>query len=999
MGCRRTAENCSAALAYDPGVSRRPLITAVSLLFLVSGVSSLIFETAWTRLFLGLFGHGIHSTSAVLAAFMGGLGLGALVAGRKASGLSRPLKVYALLELAIGAWVATSVLQVRAADLAAGVILAHSGSPAAADAVAWVVAFGLLLVPSSLMGATLPILCRALISEEAAIGRVFGLLYGINTLGAVVGVVGTGFWLIRYWGVHTSLWLGCGLNLVAAVGALWIDRSAGAAPDREVQSLGDPVDEGGVGWVVIVVAVAGWCAMAFEVVWIRLFVFILGSSILSLSTVLGTLLLAMALGSVLLPRLVRERRRHLWALGWSQLILGVSAVGGLMMMERLQGLLDVVSTLIGGGAPLGAGSGRVLVVAAVIFIPGLAMGATLPAATGVISDLRSAERGIGRLYAANTLGNILGALGAGYLLVPVLGAARAMIMLAAVNLLVAAWVFLRTAAGGSVRRWLPVAVVVLAVVGVGAVLDGDGLQTVFSDRKSYGRLIEVSEGLRGTVTVQDIPPLPILAANVDKQGLFSVGAGYRLLAVDGVDVAGSSPDLRTTQKMQAHIPLLLHGSPRRILQIGHGSGSTALEVGFYRPEVFDLVEINPRVIEEAHRWFPQWAGGQFEAIFTDAKNFVRRTSRQYDVILNDSTYPGHAGSSQLYSADHFQACRDRLAPGGIVSTWLPVDLPPESFAMVLASFRSVFPEVEFWLPLNCWNKHGVLVGSLEKLEPRLERLRWGRWPEGVAESLATIGLNDPDVFASSMMLNTGGVETLATGARLNSDDRPYLEYPARGWVVSGERFWSQTLEEIRKRTSATTTHEKAVDSLIEGQLLLLGGDADAALERYARAQDLWPGHSGPAKLREDILMFRAQAGLQSLEGSSVPSIERLQDIVRQCPFSARAHFELGRALFEGRRYEEAISHLEVAAEDGQGLDRAWLFLGDIWALAGRPAEAEHCYRQYLGLNPPALEILAALGDVVAEQGRPAEARSIYKQADALSPGSEMIAERLKAVGR
>jgi len=180
---------------------------------------------------------------------------------------------------------------------------------------------------------------------------------------------------------------------------------------------------------------------------------------------------------------------------------------------------------------------------------------------------------------------------------------------------------------------------------------------------------------------------------------------------------------------------------------------------------------------------------------------------------------------------------------------------------------------------------------------------------------------------------------------------------------------------------------------------LLGGDSDAALEAYAQAHELWPEHTGPAKLREDILMFRAQADLQSMEGSGAAPVGRLQDIVRQCPFSALAQFELGRVLFDGRRFAEAVPHLERAVNDGQGLDRAWLFLGDIRALAGQPAEAEHCYRQYLAGNPPALEILAALGDVIAEQGRKTDARVVYEQAEALAPGSEMLAERLKAVGR
>ncbi len=982
--------------AYHPSVNRRTLIVAVSGLFFLSGASGLIFETAWTRLFLSLFGHGIHTTSAVLAAFMGGLGFGALIAGRKAGRVRRPLRVYAILELAVAAWVVTSPLQVRVADLIVGVLAARSESLLVSDVVAWGVAFGLLVVPAALMGATLPVLCRSLIVEEATIGRVFGLLYGINTIGAVIGVFGAGYWSILHLGVKGSLWLGCSLNLAAAAGAMLLDRRQVSLRPRPEMPSEQPRtgDDRTLRVIQVIVGVAGACAMAYEVVWIRLFVFILGSSILSLAQVLGTLLLALGLGALILPRLVGSRSRHLAALGWSQALLALAAVGGVVALGRLDEVLAVIASAGGFADPLSSIWGRALVVGVIVFLPGLAMGATLPAATGAISDLRDAERGIGALYAANTIGNIVGALTAGYLLVPALGAARSLGVVAACNLVLASMVAVQFGARRGFRRWVPAAVALVAAGVVIVSIGADSFRAVFSDQKAYGQLVEVSESLRGTVTVQDVPPLPILAANADKQGLFSVGAGYRLLAVDGVDVAGSSPDLRTTQLMQAHVPLLLHGSPRRVLQIGHGSGATALEVGLYSPEVFDLAEINPRVITEAHRWFPRWRGAHFNPVFTDAKNFVRRSSRTYDVILNDSTYPGHRGSSQLYSEDHFWACRQRLAPGGIVSTWLPVDLPPESFAMVLASFRSVFPESSFWLPLNCWNKHGVLVGSLEPIDEAVLRVRGGSWPAGVAESLAEIGLDDPEVFASSLVLNSAGVEDMARGSRHNTDDRPFLEYPARGFSVSGEQFWSETLEQISLRMPPVVGKARAVESLIEGQLFLLEGRSDAALAAYGRAGQLWPGHPGPIKLQEDVQLFRAQENLRMAAAGTSDPLPQLEAAVARCPFSALARFELGHALFERRRFAEAAPHLQAALELGEDLDRAWLFLGDIWAMAGQPAGAEHCYRSYLEENPPALEILIALGDVVAEQGREEEARALFERADELSPGSDEVARRL-----
>jgi len=287
-----------------------------------------------------------------------------------------------------------------------------------------------------------------------------------------------------------------------------------------------------------------------------------------------------------------------------------------------------------------------------------------------------------------------------------------------------------------------------------------------------------------------------------------------------------------------------------------------------------------------------------------------------------------------------------------------------------------------------------LVGSLAPIDEAILRVLRESWPPGVAESLAEIGLHDPEVFTAGMVLDAGGVESLARGARKNTDDRPFLEYPARGFSVSGEQFWAETLEQIASRMPPDVGKAKAIESLIEGQLFLLEGHSDAALAAYDRAAKIWPSHPGAIKLQEDVWLFRAQEDLRTAAEGGVDAIPALQSAVARCPFSALAHFELAGALFERRQFAEAGPHLEAALELGEGLDRAWLFLGDIQAMVGQPALAERCFRFYLEENPPAFEILIALGDVVAEQGREEEAEALYERAETLSPGSEIVARRL-----
>lgn len=976
-------------IRYDESVQRRYLIPVTVGLFALSGASSLIFETAWTRLYLDLFGHGIHSTSSVLAAFMAGLGLGALAERRLPC--TRPFRCYAALEFLISLWVFGSPSLVQGADhLAAGGMLRPG--------FLWLLSFAMLLVPTSMMGATLPLLARALIQREEQIGRIFGLLYGINSLGAVVGVLGAGIWGLLHLGLHGTLLVGCGLSLVASAGAIFLDRGA-----RDIFQQEGEEGEGGESrirlFLYLTAALAGMTAMAWEVLWIRAFVFVLESSILSLSLVLGVLLLALGLGSSLFPRLCRHRSSHLQALVWVQTILGVAGLGGLWILSHLNLVLPLLSSLLSGASPLDSFGGRFLLAASVVFVPGVLMGATMPAISGGIEGIRKIDASLGRLYASMTFGNIAGALIGGFVLIPRFGLSHSMLFLAGLNLLTGLLVLLLLPKSPLKKRVWSAALLLGLLAVLPFLAGGLDLHRLFADRKSHARLVAVSEGLRGTVTLFEVPPLPILASNADRASLFSVGAGYRMISVEGVDVAGSSPDLRTTQKMQAEVPLMLHGSAKEVLQIGYGSGETAHEVILHHPESFDLVEINPQVIEEAREFFGSWQSRGYHPIFADAKNYLRRSRRKYDAILNDSTYPGLEGSSQLYSVDHFRAGREHLRPGGVFSTWLPVDLPAETFAMILSSFRSVFPECSYWLPLNCWNKHGVLVGTVGKMKEMEERLSRVTFPPAVAASLAEIGLAGRKSFLSCRVLDAAGIRAISEGVAVNSDDHPYLEYPLRGFSVSGEGFWSETLRLIRKWQVVDAPCSSCVGNLLSGQIRLMAGEADRALELYERAGRECPTHPGPQKLREDVLLFQAQEAFERARDAEMKNERKaaksaLEEAVRLCPFSAAAKIELGRLCFEDRELKRAVELLEKGIRMAERGGKAWLILGDAHMLQSRFSEAEFDYRSYLDIeggeeNP---EILAALAQAEAGQGRFEEAMSTVNRALSLRPGDRQIEE-------
>jgi len=983
---------------------RSPAVLPLALLFLLSGASGLVYETAWSRIFQDLFGHTVHTNAAVLAGFMAGLGLGAGVAGRYADLLRRPVRAYALLEIAVVVLVWTSPAQVAAVDRVLPVLAGAGWAETAwASLLRWLAAFVLVVAPTSLMGATLPVLCRARIATDAEIGRVFGSLYGANTIGAVVGVLAAGSWLIRSVGVEATLRIGCGLGLAAALGALLLPEGAPPAP-RGPRVRGDRVVPRPV---LVAVFVSGFVVLAAEVVWIRVLAFVLDSNILSFTLVLGSLLLALGVGSVLFPRLVTDRRRHLAAFGWIQLAVGLAVGGTVVVLVRLDRAVELLSALAPGDDPFSSWIGRGAIAAAVLLVPGLLMGAALPAATGAVRGREGAARGIGSLYAATTLGNICGALAAGYLLIPLAGGGRTLVAVAAASAASGVAVLAWRREGRSVMR--PAAAAAIAAVMVGwlwAAVSPQLAEALAGRRNPHAVTVAVEEGIRGTVTISDVPPLPVVSTVTEPwRGVPPVAAGYRMIAVDGVDVAGTSPDLRTTQRMQAHLPLLLHGSARRVLQVGFGSGETTFEVLRHPGLRFDVAEINPDVVRFATRHFPQFAADGWRAVFADARNWVRTSRDTYDVILNDSTYPGIAGSSLLYSADHLAACRDRLAPGGIVSTWLPVDLPPESLRVVLATYRSAFPHVSFWLATNCLNKHGVLVGSLEPQERALARLRSGGWPAEVSAGLADSGYGDPEVLASVRVLDGADIEALAAGAEVNSDDRPILEYPARGVEVAADAYWRETVRLILSRFGppapgpARDTLRECVRRILSGQLALLDGDPDLALEFYRRAAATAPRHPGPRRLAEDIRIFRAQAAFEdaaaaAARGETDRVLERLRLATELFPRSAPVRLELGRALLAAGRPGEAAPHLEAALVLAERLPEVLLLHGDAALASGRAAEAEASYRAHLEVVPASPRVVAALGEAVAAGGRPDEAAGLLRRALELAPDDPAIARRL-----
>jgi spermidine synthase len=788
-----------------PGPAPAGLPVFLFLLF-TSGFASLVYEVVWTRTLLSVFGATVYASGTVLTSFMCGLGLGGYLAGRWGDRIVlSPLRVYALLELIIGLYaLAFPWLLAGITALYVGAFGLLGGSFTLFAMVRFALAFLVLLLPATMMGATLPIVTRYGVAQLASLGRDLGKLYAVNTAGAALGTFLTGYLFIEWLGIRATTLLAVALNFSVFAGAWWLGRRraprAGAAPDAAV---GEPLQKavakpssrrkpaarekcsaepagksvrGDRSLILIILAISGCCALAYEVLWARILVYVLGNFVHSFSVMLAAFLTGIALGSYVLGRRA-DRLDNPWAwLGGCQAIIGLCAIVILPIFLQLIGwresFLDALS-FEGGMADYRdpwweLTAWKVGATFLLMCVPTFCMGASFPLANRIyVASLRQVCRSVGLLYAVNTFGSISGAFLASFVLIPWLGIRNSAFVFAALNLVGAVIVGARGPAG-----WRPGCAVlgagalsVLLLAGL-AVIPRDIFYPVYASAEKGKRLLYVDESVAGTVTIHETP------------------GGFRVIDINGLNVAGTKFGFLCTQKLQAHFPLLMHRRPQNVLQIGFGTGGTCYSVSLH-PEVarIDCVEINPGVIKAAPFFEASnqavLADPRVHIAIEDARNFVMTTDTTYDVILSDSIHPRFTGNGLLYTADYFQVCARALNPDGILSTWLPTAfLGPAEYRMIIRTLQSVFPHVLIWYMNNTVEGYTIVMGcrqpfavDWDALETRMER-------PALAADLEDVHMGNPFDLLDCVIMGDPNVAPYVGEGPLNTEDRPLIEFRA-----------------------------------------------------------------------------------------------------------------------------------------------------------------------------------------------------------------------------
>jgi spermidine synthase len=932
-----------------PARSTRALLIVC---FLVTGGTGLVYEVLWSRHLQLLFGSTTEAVSVVLGVFMTGLGLGAHLLAPRVDASRSPLRAYGLLEIGVGAYaLLTGPLLALVRVVYAGIASRTEPGLAAATLLKVILSAAVLFLPAFLMGATLPALVRALSSSADGARRTLPLLYGLNTLGAVGGTLGTGLVFLEVFGVSTTMLLCALVNLGVGTFALSRSRADGGSlrdafpspPAGDVSLLRALAGSRPGLFALAALFASGAATMGYEVVFTRVLGLVFGVSSYAFTIVLAVFLAGLALGALAAAGLAALRPPRLPDVTAAQAALACAALGALALLPavpRLLLYLQQVPEPRFWSALAAKAALATFFLLPLSFVAGLSVPLLIDAVT---RDLATVGRAIGSAYLVNTAGALAGSLATGFVLVPALGtegALRALLVFTAATALLGAVL----AEGSRALRVLAAAAALGAVAAApvaGRWPKGIFVTSEYSQRRIRLSRVEVETALAGSnsefLFLREGRNSTVAATRSETGRTLFVGAHP--------DASDGSTDM-ATQTLLGFVPLAAHPRPDDVFVIGFGSGVTA-DVAARFPNAGRVVigELERAVVDASwafrHVNHDVTANPKIRVVTDDARSVLQTTPRRFDVVVSEPSNPWRAGVANLFTADFYRSARGVIKPGGVFAQWTQLYLlSPESLRMILRTFHSVFPEVEVW-----WlDEHDiVLLGTQAPLawsRARVEALLDGPF---AAERRRAMRLGTAPEFWSRYLLGTKEVETFAGEGPRHTDDRPLLEFEAPRDLYgppsqNGERLLSAKIASgalVPPHLDAAPPAEAAwlgIASMYE--MAHEGADA-AAARRRARA-------SGATALG---LVRDAAAALDAgdtLEAGALLEKARAFPLARQADV-AREHGEAEGRLLAARgdldgaaRALEAVNEIEGPL--GVELARSAANRGDAgraFALAGR----------------------------------------------------------------
>jgi len=757
--------------------------------FFLSGMSGLIYEVVWTRMLTQIFGNTTHAIATVLTAFMGGLALGSYLFGLLADRGKNNFLLYGILEAGVGIYGFLIPWFFKLVQMIYIPFFPLSETyPFTFNLFLFLISFIFLMVPTLLMGATLPVLSRFFIVSFSHLGRRVGDLYATNTMGAVLGCALAGYWLIPAVGMRATVYIAATLNVLIALVIFAVDRARGKESAFDISSgKSMPLEENPAEAVsslrrilLLSIGLSGFAALVYENSWTRALTMVIGSSVYSFTTMLVTFLVGLALGGFLYARLLGRREVGISTFGIIQLLVGLTAVATIPLFERLPLLFLRLLYALGDSFSLFL-SIQLLLCALVMLLPTVLLGMTFPLVAQLFTqDLYRVGSSVGISYAANTLGAILGAFAGGFIFIPWIGVQNSIILGVVLNLSVGWGLLVLDTRATRQRRFavgLPVLVAVILiplkmprwdprVITSGVSIYDEAFEELETDSLRLEKMrrddiVYYKEGLTATISVH--------------RGVFD----YLYVKTNG-KVDGSHGDA-LTQLMIGYIPLLLNPAAKSVAVIGLGTGMTAKAVGAFPIREIEILEIEPAMAEAA-RYFDDFNENilddpRVRLVFADGRNYILATPKLYDVITSEPSNPWIAGIANLYTQEFYEVVKSKLRENGIFAQWFHnYSMSLDDFRMVFRTFGEVFPHVSVW---ELGEEDYLLVGSkkeqvfdytaLTEVYSKNRILR---------EDFKDLGLTDIYKVLSFYRMGRKELMAFSKGAGVNTDDGAQLEYSA-----------------------------------------------------------------------------------------------------------------------------------------------------------------------------------------------------------------------------
>lgn len=948
------------------------------LIVLFSGAIGLIYEVIWIRELTLIFGSTTLPVSTVLIALMSGLAVGSFYFGRLADREERPLRLYAILELGIAVFALISPLLLNV--LNAMHILVYRGLNGEFYSLLFIrfaLSFFFLLVPSILIGGTLPVVCKLLVERSERLGFHVGILNGLKMLGSVIGCLAVGFFLLRTLGVLQSLYLCAGINLVAAAITLGLDRqqTSGTASDRDGMH---PISEHTVSQLdttealpslrltVWAFSVSGFCTFAYAVLWRRVFVSSLDPT--TITTMLAVFLFGIALGSLSFARATDRIKSRSSLFGLMQIAIGLSGVAAIAAFGELHRIGGVSqSTFYGGG--IGAFIGCIVV----MIVPTILVGGCFPVAIRIYTrDMARLGRSIGNVCAIYIIGAIAGVLCAAFIFVPLFGIRPGIVLTAVLTAIMGCvMIFSGQTANLRSRQLLSGAATGGAILtaGLGLIVLYVADEPVFLTRPTYltqdtgNAIISHEEGIEADVTV------------------LKDGNGAHQLYVGTRKVADTSRWDSPSHRVIAHLPLLLHPDPKRALVIGFGMGLTAYSMTQHGVHV-DAVETSKDVIDEARVHFADvnhnvLSSPSFNWTIDDERNYLLMKGEKYDIISVRSLAPlPGAWNPHIYTANFYRLCKRALTEDGILCQWLPLSLFSEAnFKMALRTVIEVFPHSTLWYKYT--PDFVLLIGTSERLKIDYKNFIDRTQIASISDALAHDDLDGMSLL-DSFMMGEDALRSYTGDGTIFTDNRPYLGFIRAKQSVGSSRSIIAEMAKYRERVNpylknyGRTMAEKtevrkqvnlyfdASQKLIEGQIGYVAGEYVEAFEYFNRGLAINP--------RDKVIRHHLGVAAGLVRKEEQKELKQLEQVVKETlrtnPQETEGYIQLA-VIYEGQgKLDKSAKAIEKAIELKPNRLDFYLLLGPIYERQERNDEALRTYQrlEMLDSNLPA-EIFAAMASI------------------------------------